>query len=84
VQRGSLKEVLELLPSEKFIQTHRSFVVNIEAINYRDNQQLLIQDTAIPMSRNRRKEVISKIEMNKNYHSEHQGYHSEQSGQKNI
>jgi len=78
VQRGTLKEMLELLPEENFIQTHRSFVVNIDEVNHWDNQQLLVQKQSIPMSRKRRKEVVASIEKIKNDRSEHLGYRSEQ------
>ncbi len=61
-QRGSLKEMIEQLPPENFIQTHRSFVVNIVEVNHWDNQNLRIQNKLIPISRSRRKEVISRIE----------------------
>lgn len=64
IQRGTLKEMLDLLPEEKFIQTHRSFVVNLDMVNYWDNQSLLIENTSIPLSRSRRKEVLPLIDLN--------------------
>ena len=64
VQRGTLKEMMEQLPKEKFIQTHRSFVVNIEVVNSWDNQSLLIHNKTIPLSRSRRKEVLSYMDIN--------------------
>ena len=82
--RGSLKELIEQLPQEKFIQTHRSFVINLNEVNRWDNQNIHIQNVLIPMSRSRRKEVISQVELNKNYHSEHQSDHSEQRERKNT
>lgn len=66
IQRGSLKKTMKLLSKEKFIQTHRGYVVNIEEVNHWDNQYIRIQNENIPMSRNRRKEVITKIKSNKN------------------
>lgn len=64
IQRGTLKEMLDQLPEETFIQTHRSFVVNIDMVNYWDNQSLLILNNSIPLSRSRRKEVLAQIEIN--------------------
>ncbi len=65
IHRGSLKEIIEHLPPEDFIQTHRSFLVNINEVNHWDNQNLHIGKTSIPVSRNRRKEVIAQIELHK-------------------
>lgn len=64
IQRGTLKELLDQLPTGKFIQTHRSFVVNLAMINYWDNQSLLIHNNSIPLSRSRRKEVLALIDLN--------------------
>lgn len=59
VQRNSLKEILKQLPEEKFLQTHRSFAINIHRISHWDHQNLYIQHQAIPISRSRKKEVFS-------------------------
>ncbi len=64
IQRVTLKEMLDQLPEGTFIQTHRSFVVNLDMVNYWDNQSLLVENTSIPLSRSRRKEVLSLIDIN--------------------
>ena len=38
IQRNSLKELLELLPKDKFLQTHRSYIVNLEMVTSWDNE----------------------------------------------
>ena len=61
LQRSSLKEVLNQLPYDKFIQTHRAFAVNTSHIDNWDNGNVYIKNSAIPMSRSRRKEVITML-----------------------
>lgn len=53
VIRISLKDLYENISQEKFIQTHRNFIVNfnhIESVNTRENT-IKIHDTNIPVSR---------------------------------
>jgi len=58
LQRSSLRETLDQLPDGLFVQTHRSYAVNLDKVTRWDNEQLYIQDDAIPISRGRRREVI--------------------------
>lgn len=51
--RGSLKEFLSKLPPNQFIQTHRSFVVNLQYVSAWNRQEVLVGDQSIPVSRNR-------------------------------
>lgn len=64
VLRSSLKELLTQLPDNQFIQTHRSFAINIEKVNNWDNQNVSIQNEIIPVSRTRRKEVFHNLNAN--------------------
>lgn len=52
-----LREVYALLPSF-FVQTHRSYVVNINLIEKIGDSSLTIREFTIPLSRSRKKEVI--------------------------
>lgn len=58
LQRSSLRETLEQVPEELFVQTHRSYAVNLKKVDKWDGEYLYVQDNAIPISRGRRKEVI--------------------------
>lgn len=49
LSRLSMQEVLDLLPKEKFIRIHRSFIIAIDKIEKADRQQVWITDTAIPI-----------------------------------
>jgi len=61
VQRCSIKDILELLPPQNFIQTHRSYVINKAHVDKWDNQNLMIADHVVPVSRSRKKEVMAKL-----------------------
>ena len=58
VVRNSLKEMLEQLPKEQFIQTHRSFAINNKKVNRWDQTYIYVDEKPIPISRSRRKEVL--------------------------
>jgi len=60
--RMSLRELLEQLPEEQFVQTHRSYAVNIRRVEEWEQDQVFVQNTPIPMSRSRRKEVLTYLE----------------------
>lgn len=59
----SLKEVLEKLPTEDFIQVHRSFIVNLnylEAINLKENS-ISYSNHTVPISRSYKQALIDRI-----------------------
>ena len=53
----TLKEVQSRLPAEKFIKTHRSYLVNIKNLSSITGSSLQIQDFTIPLSRAYKQEV---------------------------
>jgi len=58
-----LKEMLDRLPEKRFIQTHRSFVVNInkiKAINLEEGV-IILDNMHIPISRREKESVLKKI-----------------------
>lgn len=58
LQRASLREILEQLPADQFLQTHRSFAVNLEKVSRWDGECLYVDSNPIRVSRLRRKEVF--------------------------
>lgn len=56
-----LKSTIDNLPSERFIQVHRSFVVNKEKVRTIDGNVIVIDKHRIPISRNRFEEVMEKL-----------------------
>jgi DNA-binding LytR/AlgR family response regulator len=61
IHRGSLSDLLEKLPAEQFIKTHRSYVVNLDKVSSCKQQYVYIQSRAIPLSRSRRKAVLCRL-----------------------
>ncbi len=61
LQRSPLKDLLEQLPPKQFIQTHRSFAINIKQVSHWDTENIYFNGKVIPVSRSRRKDVFSKL-----------------------
>lgn len=59
LHRGTLKELLDRLPEGNFIQTHRSFAINIKKVTYWDQANIYIGEQLIPVSRTRRKIIYN-------------------------
>jgi DNA-binding LytR/AlgR family response regulator len=57
----SLKNVEENLDKHAFIRVHKSFIVSVSKIEAIENNDILIQSSRIPISRNYREEVIAKV-----------------------
>lgn len=57
----TLKQIYESLPKDIFLQTHRSYIVNIEKVTAIDGNQLSIPPHKIPVGRNFRDEVFNII-----------------------
>lgn len=52
ISRLSMQETLDILPKEKFIRIHRSYIVSIAKIEKTDRQQVWINGISIPMGNN--------------------------------
>lgn len=55
----SFTELSQVLPSDKFVQTHRSYLVNIHSVDHIGGNFLKIGVSEIPISSQRRNEVLS-------------------------
>lgn len=62
IQRATLKEMIDQLPEGQFVQTHRSYAVNIQQISRWDQAYLYVQGHAVPLSRSRRRQVFDLLE----------------------
>ena len=62
ILRSTLKNLLDQLPVQQFIQTHRSFAINVNQVNKFDPDQIYIKEKAIPISRSRKKLVLSLLQ----------------------
>jgi len=71
LQRSTLKDLADRLPGVQFIQTHRSFIVNLKHVSHWDSQNVYVQGQAIPISRSRRKTIFDRLKGTQIDHSEH-------------
>jgi DNA-binding LytR/AlgR family response regulator len=58
MQRSSLKDLLNQLPANQFLQTHRSYAVNIKFARQWTNDHIALGKDIIPISRSKKKEVL--------------------------
>ena len=65
IERATFFEITNRLPKDTFIQTHRSFVVNINTISEIKQRSLKIGNDTIPISSRKKCEVLKLLE-NKN------------------
>jgi len=65
-----LKNVEDNLDPRLFIRVHKSFIVSIARIDAIENNDIIIQSTRIPISRNYRDDVIERV-INKNLWKKH-------------
>ena len=61
--RETIQEAFEKLP-DNFIQTHKSFIVNLENVTSFTNNELTIGKEKIPLSETYKNEVLNKLENN--------------------
>lgn len=61
VTRMKIKEVEEMLPSDRFMRVNRSYVVNLEAIDSFDSNDIVIGDREIAIGATYRDAVISRL-----------------------
>jgi len=61
ITRETTTTVIDKLPEQQFIRTHRSFIVNISKIDSFTNEQITIGRTAIPISRSYRDPVAQRL-----------------------
>jgi DNA-binding LytR/AlgR family response regulator len=60
----SLKSLLEILPSEQFIQIHRSFIVNFNRITVVEGNTVKIDSIELSVGKNYREDFLSKVKLN--------------------
>lgn len=60
-----LKSVLGMLPTDGFYQVHKSFIVSLEKVKAISGNQLVIGEHKVPISRNKKDEVVKLLMENK-------------------
>ena len=64
LQRNTLKDFIDQLPEGQFLQTHRSFAINLKQISHWDSEKIYFGEVGVPVSRSKRKEVYSILKLN--------------------
>lgn len=59
----SLKQVLEMLPTHEFVQSHRSYVVNFSKIDRIEKNEIIISEERIPISKRSKKEILERFRL---------------------
>ena len=58
---STMKNIINSLPGDLFIQTHRSYIVNVHRVNLVEGNMLKVAGHEIPVARNCREEVFTRI-----------------------
>ncbi len=61
LHRGSLTEMLDQLPSNKFFKSHRSYAVNLDKVSKIGSDSIEIEGVSIPVSRSKKTELLEMI-----------------------
>jgi len=59
--REKISAIEEKLPSEKFIRTHRSFIISVAKIESYTHEQIIVIGNSIPISRSYKDTVLEKL-----------------------
>lgn len=59
--RNSIKNIMSFLPDEMFIQTHKSFLINLNHLDQFSYNQVTIEGEEIPLSKNYRDLLFTKM-----------------------
>jgi len=59
----TLKSIDEKLPADQFLKVHRSFIINLEKIVDIEENNLVIEDKVIPISRANRPNLMSRLNL---------------------
>lgn len=62
VTRETISNIEAKLPIQQFMRTHRSFIISIKRIDSFSNEELVLHNKSIPISRNYKGEVLARLE----------------------
>jgi len=62
VPKATLSELEERLPVPPFMRVHRAWIVNRHYVDYLEGNQVMVQQTAVPVSKAYREEVVRWLE----------------------
>ncbi len=61
VTRETISTIESKLPQQQFMRTHRSYIVAISKIDSFSNEEIVVNDTSIPISRNYKSQVLKRL-----------------------
>ena len=59
----TLRKILDKLPEDRFLQIHRSFVINFNKIIDIEDNSVLIEKNVVPISRSNRSELMQRLNL---------------------
>ena len=62
VTRETISAIEAKLPTDKFLRIHRSYIIAIKHISSFTNEEIIVQNKSLSISRSYRKEVLSILE----------------------
>jgi len=62
VTRETISSIEEKLPNSQFLRIHRSYIIAIDKIESYSNEELIIRNNSIPISRTYKEKIIKKLE----------------------
>ncbi|GAA0719600.1 LytTR family DNA-binding domain-containing protein [Aquimarina litoralis] len=62
VTRETISNIEARLPVQQFMRTHRSFIIAIKKIDSFSNEELVLNNKSIPISRNYKTQVLNRLE----------------------
>ncbi|WP_103071417.1 LytR/AlgR family response regulator transcription factor [Aquimarina sediminis] len=60
--RETISNIEVKLPQKQFMRTHRSYIISIEKIDSFSNEEIVLINKSIPISRNYKSEVLGRLE----------------------
>ncbi|MDP3352908.1 MAG: LytTR family DNA-binding domain-containing protein [Flavobacteriaceae bacterium] len=61
VSLATLTNLMNILPNDKFVQIHRSYIINFDKINFVQNDVVSIGNYQLSISKSRKKELMDLI-----------------------
>ena len=61
LSRLNMQQVLELLPQAYFLRVHKSFIINLDHIDYLETHQVIVQGVKIPISKPYKKTLLMRV-----------------------
>lgn len=59
---STMKAFIKLLPSERFIRIHKSYIINIEKVQRYNSKTVELTKEKLPLSRNRKTDLVEALE----------------------